>query len=257
MYQIIRLQDDIRKKMRLHSKAGKEPGFVFPKQWDISVERIKQSKYFKALIQHSKGRIEHVAHDLDASTSFFGVYDIMMVMEACKAVSKFCAKFLHQVLEQEENSTGHIETSVQKSFIRIDEMMLEQRGWKELSALGDKINKFTGVIEGADILCLVRHPDARSWFYGDDDSNGRLWILSENANLSSSTPNSEFLDPKKKLEIKSWLEDCKIIDPLVSSDDTEYFDTFPTLEELGYHKWLLKYPKPSWVKAKDKNRKLK
>ncbi|GJT79587.1 hypothetical protein Tco_1053929 [Tanacetum coccineum] len=72
----------------------------------------------------------------------------------------------------------------------------------------------------------------------------------QNANLSSSTPNSEFLDPKKKLEIKSWLEDCKIIDPLVTSDDTEYFDTFPTLEELGCHEWLLKYPKPSWVKAK-------
>ncbi|GJR09790.1 putative reverse transcriptase domain-containing protein [Tanacetum coccineum] len=29
-------------------------------------------------------------------------------------------------------------------------------------------------------------------------------------------------------------------------DDVEYFDTFPTLEELGYHEWLLKYPKPSW-----------
>ncbi|GKG58819.1 hypothetical protein Tco_0594589, partial [Tanacetum coccineum] len=23
-------------------------------------------------------------------------------------------------------------------------------------------------------------------------------------------------------------------------DDLEYFDTFPTLEELGYHEWLLK-----------------
>ncbi|GJU49228.1 hypothetical protein Tco_1218783 [Tanacetum coccineum] len=71
----------------------------------------------------------------------------------------------------------------------------------------------------------------------------------ENANPSISTPNSEFLDPKKKLEIESWLEDSKIVNPLVSSDDMEYFDTFPTLEELGYHEWLLKYPKPSWVKA--------
>nr|GEY27138.1 integrase, catalytic region, zinc finger, CCHC-type, peptidase aspartic, catalytic [Tanacetum cinerariifolium] len=72
----------------------------------------------------------------------------------------------------------------------------------------------------------------------------------ENANLSISTPNCEFLDPKKKLEIQTWLEDGKIVDPLVSSDDVEYFDTFPTFEELGYHEWLLKYPKPSWVKAK-------
>ncbi|GKB71073.1 MAK10-like protein [Tanacetum coccineum] len=33
-------------------------------------------------------------------------------------------------------------------------------------------------------------------------------------------------------------------------DDSEYFNTFPTMEELRYHKWLLKNPRPSWVKAK-------
>ncbi|GKE25598.1 hypothetical protein Tco_1440982, partial [Tanacetum coccineum] len=33
-------------------------------------------------------------------------------------------------------------------------------------------------------------------------------------------------------------------------DDPEYFDTFPTMEELGYHEWLLKNPRPSWVKSK-------
>ncbi|GJT30325.1 hypothetical protein Tco_0910600 [Tanacetum coccineum] len=32
--------------------------------------------------------------------------------------------------------------------------------------------------------------------------------------------------------------------------DVEYFDTFHNLEELRYHIWLLKYPKPSWVNAK-------
>ncbi|GKA65120.1 hypothetical protein Tco_0764827 [Tanacetum coccineum] len=32
-------------------------------------------------------------------------------------------------------------------------------------------------------------------------------------------------------------------------DDPEYFDTFPTMEELGYHKWLLKNPRPPWIKA--------
>ncbi|GJT23237.1 hypothetical protein Tco_0901971 [Tanacetum coccineum] len=72
----------------------------------------------------------------------------------------------------------------------------------------------------------------------------------KNVNPSSSTLNSEFLNPKKKLEIKSWLEDSKIVNPLVSLENIEYFDTFPTLEELGYHEWLLKYLKPSWVKAK-------
>ncbi|GJW47971.1 hypothetical protein Tco_0079617 [Tanacetum coccineum] len=78
----------------------------------------------------------------------------------------------------------------------------------------------------------------------------------ENANPSCSTSNREFLDPKKKREIKSWLEDSKIADLLDRSDEIEYFDTFPTLEELEYHEWLLKYPKPSWVRAKIRTKNL-
>ncbi|GJS80420.1 protein kinase-like domain, concanavalin A-like lectin/glucanase domain protein [Tanacetum coccineum] len=72
----------------------------------------------------------------------------------------------------------------------------------------------------------------------------------ENANPSCSTSNREFLDPKKKKEIKSWLRDSRIVASLGGSNEIEYFDTFPTLEELEYHEWLLKYPKPPWVKAK-------
>ncbi|GJT32620.1 hypothetical protein Tco_0923039 [Tanacetum coccineum] len=69
----------------------------------------------------------------------------------------------------------------------------------------------------------------------------------KNANPSCSTPNREFLSPMKKKEIKSWLEDSRIINSLDRSNEIEYFDTFPTMEELEYHEWLLKYPKPSWV----------
>ncbi|GJX12572.1 hypothetical protein Tco_0204330 [Tanacetum coccineum] len=36
----------------------------------------------------------------------------------------------------------------------------------------------------------------------------------ENANPSCSTSNREFLDPKKKKEIESWLEDSSIVDSL-------------------------------------------
>ncbi|GJS25344.1 hypothetical protein Tco_0453976 [Tanacetum coccineum] len=71
----------------------------------------------------------------------------------------------------------------------------------------------------------------------------------ENANPSSSTSNSKFIDPIKKIKIKSWLEDSMIVDSLDGSDEIEYFDTFSTLEELEYHEWLLKYPKPSWEKG--------
>ncbi|GJS98353.1 protein kinase-like domain, concanavalin A-like lectin/glucanase domain protein [Tanacetum coccineum] len=72
----------------------------------------------------------------------------------------------------------------------------------------------------------------------------------ENANPSCFTSNREFLDPKKKKEIVSWLVDSRIIDSLDGSNKIEHFYTFPTMKELEYHEWLLKNPKPSWVKAK-------
>ncbi|XXG58625.1 hypothetical protein AAC387_Pa04g0893 [Persea americana] len=83
--------------------------------------------------------------DLDHRTSFFGVYD----GHGGKVVAKFCAKYLHtQVLKNEAYSAGDLGASVQKAFFRMDEMMRGQRGWRELAVLGDKINKFTGMIEG-------------------------------------------------------------------------------------------------------------
>ncbi|GJX89729.1 hypothetical protein Tco_0343055 [Tanacetum coccineum] len=33
-------------------------------------------------------------------------------------------------------------------------------------------------------------------------------------------------------------------------DSLKYFDTFPTMKELKYHEWILKNPRPPWVKAK-------
>ncbi|GJR47052.1 hypothetical protein Tco_1315155 [Tanacetum coccineum] len=34
----------------------------------------------------------------------------------------------------------------------------------------------------------------------------------------------------------------------------KHFDTFPTMNELRYHEWLLKNPRPPWVKAKIRTR---
>ncbi|GKA86469.1 hypothetical protein Tco_0808180, partial [Tanacetum coccineum] len=33
-------------------------------------------------------------------------------------------------------------------------------------------------------------------------------------------------------------------------NNPRYFNTFPTIRELGYYEWLLKNPRPPWVKAK-------
>ncbi|KAH8512753.1 hypothetical protein H0E87_006162 [Populus deltoides] len=70
-------------------------------------------------------------------------------MDDGQAVAKFCAKYLHQqVLRQESYLSGDLGTSLQKAFLRMDEMMRGQRGWRELASLGDNIEKVSGMIEG-------------------------------------------------------------------------------------------------------------
>ncbi|KAL3633130.1 hypothetical protein CASFOL_026114 [Castilleja foliolosa] len=60
--------------------------------------------------------------------------------DACKEVSKFCAKFLHrQVMEHEAYVAGDLNTSLKKAFLRImDQMMCGKTGQKELALLRGK-----------------------------------------------------------------------------------------------------------------------
>ncbi|KAH7547500.1 hypothetical protein FEM48_Zijuj01G0316600 [Ziziphus jujuba var. spinosa] len=125
----------------------------------------------------------HAAYpDLDGSTSFFGVYD----GHGGKAVAKFCAKYLHQqLLKHEAYLAGDIGTSAQKSFLRMDEMMRGQRGWRELAILGDKIDKVSGVIEG-----LIWSPKAGDVNNGEDKDHFNDWPSEEGPHSDFDGPNS-------------------------------------------------------------------
>ncbi|KAE9452138.1 hypothetical protein C3L33_15952, partial [Rhododendron williamsianum] len=141
--------------------------------WRATMEDAVSSKRLLDLFE-----LPHAAcTDLDDSTSFFGVYD----GHGGKVVAKFCAKYLHQqVLKQEAYSAGDIGTSVQKAFFRMDEMMRGQRGWRELAVLGDKINKFTGMIEG-----LIWSPRS-----GDGNDQVDEWAFEEGPHSDFSGPTS-------------------------------------------------------------------
>ncbi|XP_071723946.1 probable protein phosphatase 2C 60 [Rutidosis leptorrhynchoides] len=121
----------------------------------------------------------HAAYpDLDPSTSFFGVYD----GHGGKVVAKFCAKYLHQqVLKSDTYRAGDIGSSMQKAFFRMDEMMRGQRGWRELAVLGDKINKFTGMIEG-----FIWSPKSGS----DSNDHADDWPFEEGPHSDFSGPTS-------------------------------------------------------------------
>ncbi|KAL8130036.1 hypothetical protein V2J09_019191 [Rumex salicifolius] len=144
--------------------------------WRATMEDAVSKPEFSEFYINS--RIKHAAYpDLDPNTSFFGVYD----GHGGKVVAKFCAKFLHQqVLKNESYLAGDVPTSLQKAYFRMDEMMQGQRGWRELAILGDKINKFTGLIEG-----LIWSPRSGDGNDQDDD-----WAFEEGPHSDFSGPTS-------------------------------------------------------------------
>nr|GFC35535.1 hypothetical protein [Tanacetum cinerariifolium] len=57
-------------------------------------------------------------------------------------------------------------------------------------------------------------------------------------------------ETNKVEEVEEESEESKEETEEEEEDEPEYFNTFPTIEELGYHEWLLKNPRPPWVSAK-------
>ncbi|GKB29716.1 hypothetical protein Tco_0869117, partial [Tanacetum coccineum] len=55
---------------------------------------------------------------------------------------------------------------------------------------------------------------------------------------------------KEESEFKTDEEDEEIFEEEEEDEDDEKFNSFPTMKELSHHEWLLKNPRPSWVKAK-------
>ncbi|GKC75099.1 protein kinase-like domain, concanavalin A-like lectin/glucanase domain protein [Tanacetum coccineum] len=85
----------------------------------------------------------------------------------------------------------------------------------------------------------------------------KLDKLLESLEKNCSTPTNKPFYIEEELEIMS-VEENKVSEELEEEfeeeeeDDLEYFNAFPTREELEYHGWLMKNPQPFWVRAKVK-----
>ncbi|GKD46418.1 hypothetical protein Tco_1271063 [Tanacetum coccineum] len=83
--------------------------------------------------------------------------------------------------------------------------------------------------------------------------NSKTTILEDEAkeegNVKSST--TEYKDHEMTVESKEEFEEETEEEIEEKEEDSpKHFDTFPTMKELRYHEWLLKNPRPLWVKAK-------
>ncbi|GKB47718.1 hypothetical protein Tco_0898471 [Tanacetum coccineum] len=71
----------------------------------------------------------------------------------------------------------------------------------------------------------------------------------EEGNVKTST--TEYEDHEMTVESEEeFEEETKDEIEEEEEDSPKHFDTFPTMKELRYHEWLLKNPRPPWVKAK-------
>ncbi|GJY39890.1 protein kinase-like domain, concanavalin A-like lectin/glucanase domain protein, partial [Tanacetum coccineum] len=71
----------------------------------------------------------------------------------------------------------------------------------------------------------------------------------EEGNVNTST--TEYEDHEMTMESEEEFEE-ETEDGIEEEeeDSPKHFDTFPTMNVLRYHEWLLKNPRPTWVKAK-------
>ncbi|GKD69066.1 hypothetical protein Tco_1323156 [Tanacetum coccineum] len=77
----------------------------------------------------------------------------------------------------------------------------------------------------------------------------------EEGNVKAST--TEYEDHEMTVESEEEFEEETEDEIKEEEEDSpKHFNTFPTIKELRYHEWLLKNPRPPWVKAKVRTRNL-
>ncbi|GJX89869.1 hypothetical protein Tco_0343195 [Tanacetum coccineum] len=87
---------------------------------------------------------------------------------------------------------------------------------------------------------VILNKENEAWEEGSVEPSKTKYTNCENANETN-----EEVESKKEVEEETEGETEEEVE-----DGPKHLDTFPTMKELRYHKWLLKNPRPPWVKAK-------
>ncbi|GJU58233.1 protein kinase-like domain, concanavalin A-like lectin/glucanase domain protein [Tanacetum coccineum] len=87
---------------------------------------------------------------------------------------------------------------------------------------------------------VILNKENEAWEEGSVEPSKTKYTNCENANETD-----EEVESKKEVEEETEGETEEEVE-----DGPKHLDTFPTMKELRYHKWLLKNPRPPWVKAK-------
>ncbi|GJY28069.1 protein kinase-like domain, concanavalin A-like lectin/glucanase domain protein [Tanacetum coccineum] len=71
----------------------------------------------------------------------------------------------------------------------------------------------------------------------------------ENDEIETDMEAKEVIEEEES-EFETDKEVKEVFEEEEEDEDDESFNSFPTMKELSHHEWLLKHPRPPWVKAK-------
>nr|GEU34091.1 hypothetical protein [Tanacetum cinerariifolium] len=134
----------------------------------------------------------------------------------------------------------HTKEELQSKEIKIPSKLLSPKHLSQSSIIKQNKNLSSPKRVYFVNLIVILNKENEAKKEGSVEPSKTKYTNRENANEID-----EEVESKKEFE-----EETKGETKEEEEDNPEHFDTFPTIKELRYHEWLLKNPRPPWVKAK-------
>ncbi|GJT55781.1 hypothetical protein Tco_0990835 [Tanacetum coccineum] len=163
--------------------------------------------------------------------------------DAVESEEEFEEETEDEIKEEEEDSLKHFDTFPAIKELRYHEWLLKNPRPPWVKA---KVR--TGNLNNVKFSCMIGHFDKKQ-AYLDMESPINEDEAKKERNVKTST--TEYEDHEMTVESEEeFEEETKDEIKEEEEDSLKHFDTFPAIKELRYHEWLLKNPRPPWVKAK-------